>query len=514
MNSYKDCADFIGKIEKKFPVNEWKIEDLDLWPYIRTELAYFFSSKQSGVSKTKLRSKKRSSSETSWFFLRNQKRRLTAFFYAIKRKDLNLFLTVGSNPFFSEKKDVVYLAQASTVVELNKKWYNIFFDPINELLRKKGMKSLAFEFPNGVGIKEPKWFNSYLDLKKVLDAEPFIRNYFTEPLPVKLSNYAKFISYLDDSVGEFPESLLRNNIELTANRLYYTSLFFQAILKQLSPRIIILTCYYFDLGFALCHAAQKSGIKTIDMQHGVLESWPAYSNWTVIPASGYSTLPDVFWTWTASDAEYINRWAIKTSKHKAFDYGNTWFLSWKNETSRIYGVLNLPYDLFNEYTKHYSRIILFTGQPFPGEPPIPEYLIQTCGISPGDWLWLIRIHPSQTDQIAQVKKAFNMEKPLENVIINDATLLPLPFILKYVSIHITAESAAVIDAASMGIPSLITSNKGTELFRGYLAEGLVTYCPPFSETIVKAISNLQSEKEVIAEQKERSLEFVLNLLNL
>ncbi len=486
---YSDCVDFIEIIEKEFPVNSWKIKDFDLWPYIRIELAFFLAQKAGSIPIQCGKPEKINSKRFFFLFFRKIKRYLKEFQRVVTDTGINAdsFATINNNGLFAPPIDVIYLSQSSTVTKLNGKWYNIFFDPINEYLDLKGKKHLTLEYSNEAGIQNPKWINNYLDLNALIAAEPALNRFITEPFAVRLNRYDEFLNYLANCIGGFPESVQTNNIELNANQMYYTSLFFQAILKRSSPKYVFITCYYFDLGFALCHAAQKMNIKSIDMQHGVMEAWPAYSNWTKIPAKGYSTIPDMFWTWTVSDANYINKWAKRTIRHKAYDFGNTWLIAWNDQKNRVFGKLGLPNVEFDEFKKKYSRIVLYTGQPLHNGAVIPEFIKETCRKSPVDWLWLIRIHPRQLEQLPAVCVEF---APIKNVIIKESSILPLPFLLKFTTIHITSESAVIIEAASLGIASVITSKKGCDFFSAYLESGILNYCDPDSNMLIDAIKKI------------------------
>ena len=43
------------------------------------------------------------------------------------------------------------------------------------------------------------------------------------------------------------------------------------ILKKIDPKILIQTSYYHPLGMALNLACEELGIKSVEMQHGILE---------------------------------------------------------------------------------------------------------------------------------------------------------------------------------------------------------------------------------------------------
>ena len=45
MQSRVDIKNFIVKIEHDFPVNEWKIDGLHLWPIIRIQLFFYLIEK-------------------------------------------------------------------------------------------------------------------------------------------------------------------------------------------------------------------------------------------------------------------------------------------------------------------------------------------------------------------------------------------------------------------------------------------------------------------------------------
>ena len=70
---------------------------------------------------------------------------------------------------------------------------------------------------------------------------------------------------------------------------------------------IFVTSFYFPDMLALIYAANKKGIKTIELQHGKQGEYQAMYNWSEIKSSSINFLPSNFWCWGIESANTINK---------------------------------------------------------------------------------------------------------------------------------------------------------------------------------------------------------------
>ena len=94
--------------------------------------------------------------------------------------------------------------------------------------------------------------------------------------------------------------------------------------------------------------------------------------------------------------------------------------------------------------------------------------------SPKDWKWWFRFHPQYPD--AQGKVLTKLAKyNFENVITQNVTEYPLPLILKNMDLHVTEFSSTVLEAEMMGVPSILLSETGADLFNKQIESGIAKY---------------------------------------
>lgn len=232
--------------------------------------------------------------------------------------------------------------------------------------------------------------------------------------------------------------------------------FYEAVLKKVNPKIVFLRCYYSAYSLPLLLACKRMDIATADMQHGL--QYPehvAYGGWSKVTPSGYELLPDYFLTWSDHEVGVIKEWSKQSGgAHKAIPTGHPWLEAWCADL--IPGIAE-----FKRQAKaltgqgRFSRTILFTQQPVPGN---LELCLRAFQSSPPDWLWLIRCHP--TLSIEARRRVENCLSKYPNVNIEDATRLPLPALLEIADLHVTQCSSSSIEAASIGIPSIVLHQDG------------------------------------------------------
>jgi hypothetical protein len=148
--------------------------------------------------------------------------------------------------------------------------------------------------------------------------------------------------------------------------------------------------------------------------------------------------------------------------HRPFIGGNPWLNLWDDNNNRISAYYSEQIEKINGFLA--SRIkILLTLQPGISNHGIPYRLMRVIDTSPSDWFWLIRLHPGMIQERRNVQKLM-AECSHKRYNIDDATDLPLPSILKKVDVHVTFYSSTIIEANRYGIPSIVLSDKGEELY--------------------------------------------------
>lgn len=90
-----------------------------------------------------------------------------------------------------------------------------------------------------------------------------------------------------------------------------------------------------------------------------------------------------------------------------------------------------------------------------------------------EWQWWIRLHPamSRRDRISALRHFEECTR--ETCEIQRASKLPLYALLRHMDAHITHSASTVLEAESFGVPSIVFSDYGAELFQEQIASGQV-----------------------------------------
>jgi hypothetical protein len=211
-----------------------------------------------------------------------------------------------------------------------------------------------------------------------------------------------------------------------------------------SPKVIFVNPFYSVDGFAICSVAKKLGIRTVDVQHGLISgSHMIYSNWYFLPPKGYQVFPDYIWVW--SDFE---KTAVKENAGlpaQVYVGGNPWLEYWPQL------VKNLPHNPS-------KKTVLFTTQPIQiFQEGLPKELVQFIKSSPKEWTWLIRLHPNQLGSLHLIKEQVKREDIEAQVQIERPTRLSLPEVLWESQVHITYYSTVILEAEQFGLKSFAIS---------------------------------------------------------
>ena len=226
---------------------------------------------------------------------------------------------------------------------------------------------------------------------------------------------------------------------------------FDPILARTDPRIGIAVSYYWDVGFAFNLACRRRGILSVDIQHGSQDGrHEAYNFWSGVPAKGYSILPAVFWTWSEEDAQAITDWTKGLAEpwHQALWGGHPQFAAWLDDSSP-------------EARKYDARIadiqqrsggnfdILVALQDLDGYGVVWDALASKIESSPASWRWWLRRHP-----VPSFNRGVGIRKLLalkgKNIILDEATSLPMPALLRNVDAVLSLMSSTAVEASFFG----------------------------------------------------------------
>lgn len=432
--------------EDRFPVGEWEIAGVKVWPVLRIELAVRIlgvRERDGGVPPSK---KRRS--------LRQITRPLMDYGRAC-------IVDHGHNQRIDQPYSAVFLiANSHRRVQLDGGWYSVYSDPLVAQLEAMGHSSLVLERRSGV-YNVPRHSGS----KFVPPVRPLrrfrCRSAATDVDPgrVALNGYSELCERLE-TLHSFPAPTI-DDLERRISRLRNAAEYYKRIIVRSGAQIAFAVCYYSNSGFAFNLAAREIGIPTVDIQHGVQGKYHfAYGQWTNVPEEGYRLLPSYFWCWGESERDSIRRWSGEAGPHIPIEGGNPWLSVWAARR--------------HEFAEDSGRVereasgaevnVLYTHD---RSPEVSQEIAAAIAQSPATWLWWVRLHPGASESTnATVSR--QIRKLGGRVKIGLATQVPLYSLLSEMDVHVTKYSSIVIEAGQFQVPSVVTTTIGEE----YFAEGI------------------------------------------
>jgi len=277
------------------------------------------------------------------------------------------------------------------------------------------------------------------------------------------------------AIHEVPApSLSRRKLERRARVVFTTASAFERILRIVKPTLAFVVTYYAGLGAAFLVACRRQGILSIDLQHCPQDGAHKAYGWSVLPDNGYATLPAIFWNWTELDAAYIRTWAheLKLPWHRSVYGGHTQLAPFMDDSdpktkawdAKIKSVGN---------GRRFEREILVALQPIGGRRVQWEALGKQIEAAPLEWRWWIRRHPAaDPGQDEEYRYLLSLRMP--NVVVEEATSMPLPALLRHMSLLVSLASGASAEAAAFGVPALFLSDEARGPFAVLIDRGLAT----------------------------------------
>lgn len=316
---------------------------------------------------------------------------------------------------------------------------------------------------------------------------------FISAVLAKLSFVVKFIpvlsNYIERICGELSDAPMLNDSSISSRKLkrqIYTNILFcivasrlfSYILKQVRPKRAYVVCYYSILGMSLCAACRQMGIPITDIQHGVAGgNMRAYSGWMNVPKQGYTTLPDRFFCWTASDARAIRDWAQHIVRHEAVVVGSLW-RNYVIEHSLSREAEEQWADFFIKIND-YEKKILITMQ----SNKLAPLFVDVVKRSKPSYCFLIRMHPGFL--LEKDQNYTDLIRSYPNVFFEQPAQMPIQVLMRHIDLHMTEWSGAVVDAYFEDVRSIVISEVSLDYFEEFIAQGKVIYAPTLESILRK-----------------------------
>jgi hypothetical protein len=456
----REITDLINEIEEMFPVDTWVVDDIHVWPLIRIPLAMNLY-ELSSPSGAKVISKN---------VLSSRLKQIPSYLAGWLRQYLSSVSDLSGNQKQISDADVFFFNHTTCRFLLNNAWYDVFCGPLQEELDDLDLTSTIFEFAPRYEYRIPRYQKSSY-IQNGVDAIKIIGKLISTPnLPYCLNKYSEACDFILRKSG-IKISTIPQLLKQTY-RIKRLALFWKRKLRVVHPQIVFMVTYYGDLGMALNLACFWLDIPSVDIQHGVQGDYHvAYGRWLNVPNTGYELLPNIFWCWSEDEKNAIEQWNTSCpDRHRVVIGGNPWLNMWKDDNNNI--VKQYDQMLYEQMHNMEGQInILYTLQP--GYDP-PEWFLDYIISAPPTWKWWVRLHPGMSLEKKRIKDLFSQCHPAR-IDIDNATIMPLPSLLRHVSLHITQFSTTVIEAAEFGVPSIILDKDGVLSYRKLIESGHAKY---------------------------------------
>ena len=438
-------------IEDRFEVARWRSGDVDLWPPARMDLFLDMFSANARDTAPPARP----------FPLRVAMSLATPLTNIWKsRGDLDHWLP-GPRP-----ADAILLGDGVSLDRIGGAWRDRHGEPVMAALDQQGRTTFLMQ-PGG--LDRLPWRRPTLAANTIA-VRGALGGTLDRGRAVELPDHAAVLAFLGQEGVRAP-SLDTARMAKRARTIAATASEFQKVLRVVKPRLAFVVTSYAGLGHAFALACRREGVMCVDLQHCPQEGVHRAYRWSRVPERGYSTLPAVFWTWSLEDAAHIAAWADESAEpwHAAIHGGHSQlapFLDDDNPTTREWD------ERFRaiEEAPPFKRDILVALQPIGGRKAMWETLAQRIEGAPVDWRWWIRRHPSSTfSQDGEYERLLALRRT--NVVIEEASELPLPALLRHMSALVSLASGAAAEAAVFGVPALFLDEEARGSFPGLIERG-------------------------------------------
>jgi hypothetical protein len=454
MKNRVDIKDFILKIEKDFPVNNWTVNGIHLWPIIRIRLFFYLINVVEGKQQKQEQNQGQNSLQNTI------KINIWNCFKKIIKKIL-LILKCYLWIFRLPQKENLFIGSDSHRVNYRGFRFNRYFDV---LIEKYNLQSRAVYFEYGDASLKKQYNRDLISnydtsLKGFLQLNKYIKK---EGL-FCFDGYQLFLDYLNEYplLFKFTENNSSDKLKFWADCKFLPRInFFASCLKQIQPKKVIILCYYSDDIMALVVAANQLCIETIEMQHGPqTDIHLSYGSWSNVPALGYGMLPRTFWCWDSYSENVLKKWIDNNTLYSTKVSGNPWVNYWQSKNE------SYPYQDYIFYSLQTNPITI--------EQLFPENIIYF--IKNESYKWFIRLHPRQLDKLDEIQKYLQDKGILHLVNISNATNDSLPQILSNSLIHITHFSGSALEAINFNVLTVLINKNGLSSFPELIQNNQAVY---------------------------------------
>lgn len=480
----------INDVEARFPVAQWRLFGIDLWPVIRIHLSIeMFESTHAKPAAPG---------------------RVSRLGRRVKELAHSAALLAGPSPRLGSERTcidlpaaAVFLSDGISFAGLAGADYEKFCDPMIDHLRLHGQESVLLS-PMAKRYRlrhsRSQHIQPRLDWLRIR-AIAEVKLARLAPGADELPQFDAVMDHLRSHIPAFGFS--PHGLTLRARYVALASRYFQSILASTHAHAGFVVSYYSLVGYAFCHACNAIGIRSVDLQHGAIgDSHPAYCAWRQVPTDGYNVLPSHFWCWSDDEVTAItnsgSQFALAHTPIRGANLLQDIYLSGgqlhgSEVTERLQAVHDSDRRVHN---------ILLTLQPGLIHDELMGVFREVIRQTATRCRWWVRLHPAMLEQRHHVCRVLEHE----GILVDLATEAPLYALLGDMDAHMTYSSSTVVEAAAFGVRSVILSKYGAELFPSQLNSGAAVVAetaPEIAAAILSQIEQRGSKSELKMEAQNR-----------
>jgi hypothetical protein len=481
---YSQYVALIEEIERRFPVTSWRGGDVDIWPLARMELYLDMYWKQPDCPPPPARS------------------RVGRAFGLAARPLSNLWKSrndLAHMTLVPKPSDVLFLGDGFSLDCREGAWQDRFGESVIAALEQRGLRTFVMQ---GGSLGRLPWRRStfaasLLDLPANVVA-------LGPKLPVSLPGHEDVVAFLAEKKVNAP-GLARSALAVKARKVSAMATVFEFILGTVKPKLVFVVGYFAGPAPALMLACRRKGILSIDLQRAPLKGAPMAYGWWAMPDIGYSVLPAVFCTWTQAEAAALQQ-SLKSLAHP-------WHQSMHGGHTQMAACFDAP-DWERAFraavgSGTYDREILVALQPIGGHRADWNALAAEMQRAPASWRWWIRRHSaSLAQQDVEFGNLLGLGAP--NVLIKEASALPLPVLLRHMTAMFSLASGAASEAAMLGVPAFFLSEEARGPFPDLIEAGKAHVISP--DSVVARIDALPAGPSVRRAEPQPDLDGTLRQL--
>jgi hypothetical protein len=361
-----------------------------------------------------------------------------------------------------QRANAVYLGNGDAFDWIDGAWRDRFGDPLIVELHKTGRSTFLMQYGDiwrHLPWQRPTFSANTIRKWGVLSAAGLG---LVKRLPSHLPDHdlvQQFLRRADVPLSGLTSLDLRKAAAATAA----TAQGFERVLKIVRPSLCFILGYFSMIGFALSLACRRQRVLSVEVQHGGCGARNESYCWSAVPDHGYAVLPSVFWTWTEADAAVIEAWSskLKSPWHRSIQGGHPQLPSWFDDDDPQTRSFDARINEIRASSPA-EREILVALQANEGYQDLWNELAALIERAPPNWRWWLRHRQNTRGAERQLGRLFAIRRP--NVLIEEASLLPLPALLRRVDAFISIRSGAAIEASMFGLRPIFLSAAASEMF--------------------------------------------------